>query len=92
MRPPWKMAVQMLRSTTMRSVASRKVDCQLSESILVMISTAMKRVAITVSEPSSLTFSRNLCPYTRFRMTKTAFGMLEDIAENTLILMYMQTA
>ena len=62
MRPPWKTAVQMLSRITMRRVARRKVDCQVSESILVMIKTAMKRVAMTLRDPISLTLSRNLWP------------------------------
>ena len=60
--PPWKMAVQTLRRITMSSVTRRKVDCQLSESILVMINTAMNRVAIRLRDPISLTLSRNFWP------------------------------
>ena len=56
------MAVQTLRRITMSSVTRRKVDCQLSESILVMINTAMNRVAIRLRDPISLTLSRNFWP------------------------------
>ena len=66
----------------MSKVERRNVICQESESILVMIKTAMKSVAITVREPNNLTFSRNLWPYRTLRITKIAFGMLEDIAAN----------
>ena len=52
----------MLRKTTMRRVVARNQPCHRSESIRVMMRTAMKRVAITVSEPIILTFSRNFCP------------------------------
>ena len=66
----------------MSKVERRNVICQESESILVMIKTAMNKVAITVREPNNLTFRRNLWPYRTLRMTKIAFGMLEDIATN----------
>ena len=71
----------MLRRTTMSNVDRRNVICQESESILVMIKTAMNNVAISVREPNNLTFNRNLCPYRTLRITKIAFGMFEDIAE-----------
>ena len=61
-RPPWNTAVQMLRKTTMRRVEARNHSCQRCESILVMIRTAMNRVAITVNEPIILTFSRKFRP------------------------------
>ena len=61
-RPPWNTAVQMLRKTTMRRVEARNQPCQRSESILVMMRTAMNRVAITVRDPIILTFSRNFWP------------------------------
>ena len=66
----------------MSKVDNRNVICQESESILVMIKTAMNKVAITVREPNNLTFRRNLWPYRTLRITKIAFGMLEDIAAN----------
>ena len=66
----------------MSRVDNRNVICQESESILVMIKTAMNKVAITVREPNNLTFRRNLWPYRTLRITKIAFGMLEDIAAN----------
>ena len=64
----------------MSNVERRNVICHESESILVMIKTAMNKVAITVREPNNLTFRRNLWPYRTLRITKIAFGMLEDIA------------
>ena len=60
--PPWNTAVQMLRKTTMRRVEARNHSCQRSESILVMISTAINSVAIMVKDPMILTFSRNFWP------------------------------
>ena len=73
--------MQMFNMTTIMRVVSRKVVCQVSEFILVMIKTATNSVAITVKDPISLTFSLNLWPYNTLRITKIALGILEDIAE-----------
>ena len=73
----------------MNKVERRNVICQESESILVMIKTAMNKVAITVREPNNLTFRRNLWPYRTLRITKIAFGMLEDIAANNNVTVFV---
>ena len=83
--PAWNTAVQMFNMTTMSRVVSRKVVCQVSEFIRVMINTATNRVAITVRDPISLTLRRNLCPKRTFRMTNTAFGMFDEIAETIMV-------